>query len=68
MKSTPSVASVRALRSKAGRTVIVDAVHAKPEERAAIESLAAEVGVPFTGLWLEAPRDVMRARVAEAQR
>ena len=49
----------------AGRTVIVDAVHAKPEERAAIESLATEVGVPFTGLWLEAPRDVMRTRVAD---
>lgn len=51
-----------ALRS--GRTVIVDAVHAKPEERAAIEALAAEAGVPFTGLWLEAPREVMKARVA----
>ena len=53
------------LALQAGRTVIVDAVHAKPEERAAIESLAAEVGVPFTGLWLEAPRDVMRTRVAD---
>ncbi|HZP09485.1 AAA family ATPase [Methyloceanibacter sp.] len=52
-----------ALRS--GRTVMVDAVHAKPEERAAIEALAAEEGVPFTGLWLEAPREVMRARVAK---
>lgn len=52
-----------ALRS--GRTVIVDAVHAKPEERAAIEALARELGVPFVGLWLEAPREVMRARVAK---
>jgi aminoglycoside phosphotransferase family enzyme/predicted kinase len=55
------------LALKAGRTVIVDAVHAKPEERAAIESLAAEAGVRFTGLWLEAPREVMRARVAKRQ-
>ena len=53
------------LALSAGRTVIVDAVHVKPEERAAIESLATEVGVPFTGLWLEAPRDVMRTRVAD---
>jgi predicted kinase len=51
------------LALRAGRTVIVDAVHAKPDERAAIEALAAEAGVPFTGLWLEAPREVMRARV-----
>ena len=55
------------LALKARRTVIVDAVHAKPEERAAIESLAAEAGAPFTGLWLEAPREVMRARVAKRQ-
>jgi uncharacterized protein len=53
------------LALRAGRSVIVDAVHAKPEERAAIEALAAAEGVPFTGLWLEAPRDVMQARVAK---
>ncbi len=52
------------LALRAGRAVIVDAVHARPEERAAIEALAAEAGVPFTGLWLEAPREVMQARVA----
>lgn len=55
------------LALRAGRTVIVDAVHAKPEERAAIESVAGEAGVPFTGLWLAAPREVMRARVAKRQ-
>jgi uncharacterized protein len=53
------------LALRAGRTVIVDAVHAKPDERAAIEAVAAEEGAPFTGLWLEAPRAVMRARVAK---
>jgi predicted kinase len=39
-------------------------VHAKPQERAAVAALAAEMGVAFTGLWLDAPREVMRERVA----
>ena len=47
-----------------GQAVIVDAVHAKEDERAAIASVAAKEGVPFTGLWLEAPAEVMRERVA----
>jgi predicted kinase len=55
------------LALSAGRTVIVDAVHAKPEERAAIEAVAARQGASFTGLWLEAPREVMRARVAKRE-
>lgn len=49
----------------AGRAVIVDAVYARPDERAAIEALARERGVPFTGLWLEAPAHVLLDRVAE---
>ncbi len=49
----------------AGRSVIVDAVHAKPEERDAVAALAAAHGADFTGLWLEAPLDVMRGRVAD---
>ena len=52
------------LALRAGRAVIVDAVQALPDERAAIEAVAAEAGAPFTGLWLEAPREVMQARVA----
>ena len=46
-----------------GHAVIVDAVHARAEERNALAALAAEQGVPFTGLWLEAPREVMRERL-----
>ena len=34
----------------AGRAVIVDGVYAKPEERAAVEALARDLGVPFHGL------------------
>jgi len=47
-----------------GQAAIVDAVQARPEERAALESLAAEMGVPFSGLWLEAPAELLRDRVA----
>ncbi|MCB2011777.1 MAG: AAA family ATPase [Geminicoccaceae bacterium] len=37
----------------AGRTVILDAVFARPEQRAAAAAVAREAGVPFTGFWLE---------------
>ena len=43
--------------------VVVDAVFAKEEERAAIEEVARKAGAPFAGLWLEAPPEVLRARV-----
>jgi len=47
----------------AGVSVIVDGVFAAPAERTAIAELAAKVGVPFIGLWLEAPPATLRARV-----
>jgi predicted kinase len=53
-----------ALALEAGWPVIMDAVHAKPEERAAVSALAAEHGAAFTGLWLDVPPEVMRTRVA----
>src|SRR5690606_2782687 len=43
----------RALR--AGQSVVVDAVSALPKERRALELLAKQLGVAFTGIWLEAP-------------
>ncbi len=49
---------------KAGQSVVVDAVFAKPEERAAVEAVAAKMAVPFEGIWLDAPKDVAQARVA----
>lgn len=49
----------------AGCTVVADAVFAAPEERAAIRAVAARRGVPFTGLWLDAPAHVLEARVRE---
>jgi hypothetical protein len=47
----------------AGQAVIADAVHARPEERAAIESVARRAGVPFVGIWLEASEDVLADRL-----
>lgn len=46
----------------AGASVIVDAVHARPEERLAVERLAREAGGAFTGIWLStsAPRRIER--------
>jgi predicted kinase len=47
-----------------GRSVVVDAVFLKPEQRARAEALAKSVDVAFQGVWLEAPPEVLRARVA----
>ncbi len=51
----------RALRQ--GHSVIADAVFARPEERRIIAGIASDLGVPFDGLWLESPVEVMEARV-----
>ena len=48
----------------AGHSVVVDAVFAKPEERADVAALAAACGVRARCVWLEAPLDVRLARVA----
>lgn len=49
---------------KAGRSVVVDAVFIKPEQRGRAEALATRLDVAFQGVWLEAPPEVLRARVA----
>jgi len=48
----------------AGWPVVLDAVFAKPQERKAVEELAHRHGAAFTGLWLEAAAEDMKARVA----
>ena len=47
----------------AGYTAIVDAVYAREDERRAIAEVARKQGVPFRGVWLEAPADVLKERV-----
>jgi len=48
----------------AGYDVVLDAVHARPDERAAAAALAARCGARFAGMWLQAPPDALTARVA----
>jgi predicted kinase len=48
----------------AGHAAIVDAVFLDPAERAQIERVATDAGVPFQGLWLSAPEEVLVRRVA----
>jgi len=50
--------------ARAGGAAIADAVFADPSERAAVAAAAAAAGAPFLGVWLEAPPDTLRARVA----
>jgi uncharacterized protein len=49
---------------KAGYTVIVDATFLRADERKRIAASADLAGVPFVGIWLEAPREVLVARIA----
>lgn len=48
----------------AGYTAILDATFMDAQDRAAAARAAAEANVPFAGLWLEAPADLLEARVA----
>lgn len=48
---------------KAGMSVILDAVFVRPEERQAAEAVAQRTGVPFRGLWLQAPETLRGDRV-----
>ncbi len=47
----------------AGRSAIMDAVHARPEDRAAAARVAEAAGVPFVGVWLETSPDEQAARI-----
>ena len=49
----------------AGYSVVADAVFAKLDQRQAIEAVAAEARVPFQGIWLEAPREIMEQRIRD---
>jgi predicted kinase len=47
----------------AGQVVVLDAVFARAGERARVKAIAHAAHVPFHGLWLEAPPDILRARI-----
>jgi len=48
----------------AGWPVILDATFTRPESRRHLEAIGDELGVAFIGLWLTAPPDILRERVA----
>lgn len=48
-----------------GYSAIADAVFTESADRDAIEHVARAAGVPFAGLWLEAPEQVLISRVEE---
>ena len=48
-----------------GHSAIVDAVFTGAEDRFAIEHVARIAGVPFAGLWLDAPEQVLIERVTK---
>jgi hypothetical protein len=52
-----------ALALRAGYATVIDAVALRRDERAGFAAVAAAAGVPFTGLWLEAPESAMAARL-----
>jgi len=57
------LANARALLA-AGRAVVLDATFINPDLRGRAEQLARDCGVPFHGVWLDAPVAVLEARVA----
>lgn len=48
---------------RAGYTVICDAVYGLPSQRARLAELARVEGVPFRGVWLDAPEEILELRV-----
>jgi hypothetical protein len=50
---------------RSGHSAIVDAVSARPGDRAAIEAVARDHGAGFTGLWLDAPVGTLEERIAQ---
>jgi aminoglycoside phosphotransferase family enzyme/predicted kinase len=53
-----------AVALEAGWTVIADAVFLRPEERSRIAATAEAAGAAFRGVWLEAPPETLRRRIA----
>ncbi len=49
----------------AGHAVIADAVFARPGDREQIVGTARDTGVPFTGMWIDGPFDVLARRLRE---
>jgi uncharacterized protein len=53
---------------RGGHAAIADAVFVRPSDREDIERAAVDAGVPFVGIWLDAPETELLARIAQRQR
>jgi hypothetical protein len=53
-----------AMALRGGHAVVLDAAFLDPTRREGAEAVARATGVPFCGLWLEAPLETLRARIA----
>jgi predicted kinase len=60
-----TVAERAGMAVRGGHSAIVDAVYARPDDRQAIERVAADVAVPFVGIWLDAPETILITRVEQ---
>ena len=50
---------------RAGHAVVADAVYARPGDRTSIADVAAATAVPFVGLWIDGPADVLARRLSD---
>lgn len=64
-KTYAAFASEAAETLAAGHSVIMDAVFAHADQRATAAKIASSAGVPFIGIWVDAPEEVRVARVQE---
>ena len=53
---------------EAGQSVVIDAVHLRPEERVAVKQVASRSKAHFTGLWLEGPINTLMERIANRKK
>jgi aminoglycoside phosphotransferase family enzyme/gluconate kinase len=57
------IAELAATTLASGYSVIADAVYGKESERRELAEIAELAGVPFDGLWLEAPPELLESRI-----
>ena len=58
------LAGLAEVAARGGHVVIADATFMNLDHRAMVEAAAARSGVPFLGIWLSAPHDVLEQRIA----
>ena len=58
-----AVAEATRLAAAGGQAVVADATFIDPEHRLGVAVSAAAAGVPFLGIWLEAPLAVLESRI-----